>query len=85
MATSATLRAAVLGTSEDTGRTLSILSHLGAPERNVFLETLRPLNVARWAVLVHRLSTEPAYQDEFTSSDIAQARNLARNLLVEAG
>lgn len=78
------LRSAVLTLSEDTGRTLSVLKSLSSLEREVFLTTLRPLNVARWAVVVHRLASDHAYRDELSPADIAQARNLARTLVLEA-
>lgn len=78
-----TLRDAVLTLSADTGRTLRVLKSLGALEREAFLSELRPLNIARWAVVVHRLASEPAYVGEFSAADIMQARSLAHTLATE--
>jgi hypothetical protein len=80
---SANLRSAILALSEDTGRTLNVLRHVGALERSIFLAELRSLNVARWAVCVHRLAGEPAYSGEFLAKEVEQARRLARQLATE--
>lgn len=79
----ANLRAAIMAVSADTGRTLDVLRSVGALERSIFLDHLRTLNVARWAVAVHRLASEPAYSGEFLPADVQQARNLARTLALE--
>lgn len=83
MDTKRNLRAAVSALSEDTGRTLSVCRKVGALERTALLDTLRGLNVARWAVIVHRLSGDPAYRDEFNAEDVKRAHALCHDLLTE--
>lgn len=80
---STALISAVLNLSADTGRTMDVLRHVGAMERATFLATLKPLNLARWAVITHRLATDPRYVGEVSPEDADQARRLARALLRE--
>lgn len=77
------LSAAVAELSQDTGRTLSVARKVGALERAALLDTLRRLNIARWAVVLHRLASDPRHDGEFSPDDVEQARRLARTLAVE--
>lgn len=77
------LTVAVAELSQDTGRTLSVARKVGALERAALLDTLRRLNIARWAVVLHRLAGDPRYEGEFSPADVAQARSLAHTLAVE--
>lgn len=80
---SANLRPAVLSLSADTGRAMDVLKHVGAMERRIFLDTLRPLNIARWAAITHRIASDPAFQGEVPADDARRARELSRALVIE--
>lgn len=75
------LTSAVASVAADTGRTLAILREVGAIERDIFLTELRRLNIARWAVAVHRLAAD--HPGDFSPEDVQQARRLARTLVLE--
>lgn len=79
MATQSTLAGAVLTASADTENAVSMLRHVGALERSIFLATLKPLHAGRWASLTMRVAD--AFPGEVSPADIAYATDLHASML----
>lgn len=77
------VRRAVATIAGDSSRIADVMRHVGAVERTILLEHLRSLNIASWAVTVHRLATNPSTAGDISPEDADTARRIARRLVLE--